>query len=79
MLVDGDVAAVETSRVRMAPLFRFAVGPHAGVIRIETKLWRDISPPIFARLESFELEIDGEVVYRDGHRIPRAKVRRRKR
>ena len=66
VLVDGAVVARERSWVKMVPRFEFPIGPHAGVIRIETKLWRDLLGPLIGRLESFVLEVDSEVVYEDG-------------
>ena len=63
--VNGTVVARERSWVKMIPRFEFPIGPHAGVIRIETKLWRDLLGPFVGRLESFILEVDGEVVYED--------------
>lgn len=65
VLVDGKIAAGETSWLRMVPRFDFAVGPHAGVIQIQTKLWRDLLGPFFGRLESFSFAVDGEVLYQD--------------
>ena len=66
VLVDGAVVARERGLVKMVPRFEFPIGPHAGVIRIETKLWRDILGPLIGRLESFVLEVDSEVLYEDG-------------
>ena len=66
VLVDGAVVAQERSWVKMVPRFEFPIGPHTGVIRIETKLWRDLLGPLIGRLESFALEVDNEVVYEDG-------------
>ena len=66
VLVDGAVVAREQGLVKMVPRFEFPIGPHAGVIRIETKLWRDLLGPLAGRLESFVLQVDNEVVYEDG-------------
>jgi hypothetical protein len=63
--VNGEIVARETSRLRMVPRFEFAVGPHTGVIQIQTKLWRDLFGPILGRLESFSFEVDGQVLYED--------------
>ena len=65
VLVDGERVARESSPVRMVPRFEFAVGPHQGVIRISTKLWRDLLGPIVGRLESFTFELDGKILYHD--------------
>jgi hypothetical protein len=65
VVVNEKVVARERSWVRMVPRFEFAVGPHACVIRIRTKLWRDLLGPFLGKLESFALEVDGEVVYED--------------
>ena len=66
VLVDGEVVAKEQSMVRMVPQFDFLIGPHSAVIRIETKLWRDLLAPLVGRLESFVLEVDNKVIYEDG-------------
>ena len=66
VLVDGAVVSRKRSWVKMVPRFEFPIGPHAGVIRIETKLWRDLLGPFIGRLESFVLEVDSKVVYEDG-------------
>lgn len=65
VLVDKKVAARAISWVRAVPRFNFAVGPHLGLITIETRLWRDLLAPILGRLESFRFELDGHVVYED--------------
>jgi hypothetical protein len=65
VVVDGKIAARATSWVRMVPRFDFPVGPHAGVIKIRTRLWRDLLGPLLGRLESFQFELDGQLIYQD--------------
>jgi hypothetical protein len=65
VLVNGEIVARQTSWLRMVPRFEFAVGPHVGVIQIQTKLWRDLLGPILGRLESFSFRVDGQVLYED--------------
>jgi len=65
VLVNGEIVAKQTGWLRMVPRFEFALGPHTGVIRIQTKLWREILGPFFGKLESFSFEVDGQVLYED--------------
>lgn len=65
VLVNRKVVAKEKSMLRMVPRFEFPIGPHTGVIQIETKLWRDMLGPLLGRLESFVLKVDDSVVYED--------------
>ena len=70
VLVNGETVARKKSLVRMIPQFEFPIGPHTGIISIETKLWRDLFCLLIGRLESFILEVDNEVVYEDGKLKP---------
>jgi len=65
VLVDGTVVARKRSWAKMVPWFQFPIGPHVGDIHIETKLWLDLLGPFIGRLESFVLEVDNVVVYKD--------------
>jgi hypothetical protein len=72
VFVDGRLAQEKPSVWGMVPRFEFPVGPHQAVLLLEfTRMWTVFWP----KISSLTLELDGEVVYREGHELPRASAR----
>ena len=76
--VDGEMAAKVRSVSRMTPRIDFEMGAHRASVHIRTVWWRDFLPPLWARLEAFVLEVDGEAIYVEGDWLARATALRRR-
>lgn len=62
--VKGVTVARVSGAVRITPRIDFRIGDHEAVIRIGMSWWASINP--FAKLRSFSLEVDGQILYSDG-------------